>query len=220
MAPENQIVPYYRARASEYEQIYYRDVPARQAELAAAAEQLHTAAAGKRVLELACGTGYWTQILAQSAESVLASDLSSEMLVEARKKQFARPVEFVLADIHNLPFARARFELIVVGFWFSHEPKEGLAKLIDSVNGCLATGGTVWWIDNNPPAESSVNRSIGIDSFGNNYKHRQLDDGRRFTIIKNYFSPDELNRWFSPHYETVVTTYGEYYWTASCQKPK
>ena len=51
---------YYRDRAQEYEQIYYRDNPERRQEIADEVARLQKLVAGKKVLELACGTGYWT----------------------------------------------------------------------------------------------------------------------------------------------------------------
>jgi len=44
--------------------------------------------AGKNVLELACGTGNWTQVICKRARSVVATDLFEGYLELARKKQF------------------------------------------------------------------------------------------------------------------------------------
>ena len=52
---------YYNRRAAEYEQIYRRDDPARQAELSSLTLAMQQTLAGRRVLELACGTGFWTE---------------------------------------------------------------------------------------------------------------------------------------------------------------
>ncbi|PIF90927.1 hypothetical protein CLU86_1824 [Acidovorax sp. 62] len=50
---------YYAARAKEYDQIYAK--PTRQADLRQMEAWLPTVLAGRNVLEIACGTGYWTQ---------------------------------------------------------------------------------------------------------------------------------------------------------------
>ena len=80
------IVDYYRARATEYEQIYYRDVPKRRQEIADHFEFVEELAVGKTVLELACGTGYWTQAAAKNAKEVIATDIAPEMIKEAQNK--------------------------------------------------------------------------------------------------------------------------------------
>ena len=71
MTDKRTIVDYYRARAAEYEQIYYRDVPERRQEIADHFEFVEKLAAGKTVLELACGSGYWTQAAAKNAREVI-----------------------------------------------------------------------------------------------------------------------------------------------------
>ena len=40
--------------------------------------------AGAKVFEVACGTGYWTEVLARSAASVFATDINDEVLAVAR----------------------------------------------------------------------------------------------------------------------------------------
>lgn len=54
----SRLTAYYAKRAAQYERIYAR--PERQAELAALRMRVAGLCAGKKVLEIACGTGYWT----------------------------------------------------------------------------------------------------------------------------------------------------------------
>ena len=87
------LVDYYRRRAREYERIYEK--PERQADLATLRELVGHELAGHGVLEIACGTGYWTQVCAAQADSVLAVDLAEETLEIARAKEY--------------PFGKVRF---------------------------------------------------------------------------------------------------------------
>lgn len=65
------------------------------------------------VLELGCGTGRATEILAAEADRVVAVDLSPEMLERARDRLGDRPaVHLLLADMRTLRLAR-RFPLVV-----------------------------------------------------------------------------------------------------------
>ena len=54
------LVAYYRLRAAEYDNVYAK--PERQDDIAALGERLSELLAGCRILELAAGTGFWTQI--------------------------------------------------------------------------------------------------------------------------------------------------------------
>ena len=75
---------YYARRASEYEAIYHK--PERQADLARMRVDIPRLFVKKSVLEIACGTGWWTPLIAAQAESVLALDYNEETLEIARAK--------------------------------------------------------------------------------------------------------------------------------------
>ena len=57
------MVKYYSDRAKEYEEIYAWRDPDRQAEQDLMGMELKKAFKGKRVLDIGCGTGYWTQMI-------------------------------------------------------------------------------------------------------------------------------------------------------------
>ena len=213
MAGDN-LEEYYRARAPEYEQIYYRDNPTRRAELDAEAKRLAVLASGKTVLELACGTGYWTRVMSQTAARITASDIAPEALVEARKKEYGCEVTFVQADMNAHSFGDSSFDLVALGFWFSHHPRQCFDRLFDILTRPLKKDGLIWMVDNNPPAEGSGEMSCHIDEFGNNYKHRFLSDGRSFVILKNYFLRNELEAILRSRFGIRSLVHNEYYWSA------
>ena len=65
---------YYSKRAAEYEQIYQK--PERQHELDWLRQRIPALLEGRTVLEVACGTGYWTQFIARAARKVHACDIN------------------------------------------------------------------------------------------------------------------------------------------------
>ncbi len=210
---DRETINYYRARAPEYEQIYYREVPERRAEIDKAAKHLQELAKGKDVLDLACGTGYWTQILSQTARTITAVDISIEMLREACKKIYRAPVEFLQADLSKLPFQAACFDLVTLGFWFSHQPKQEYDLFFKNISQPLIDGGPIWLIDNNTPAEGPRLESVEIDKHGNNFKRRYLENGEKYIILKNYFSRDQLKTIFARHFTVRHLVYEKYYWS-------
>ena len=99
-------VRYYRARAAEYEQIYYRDDRARRREIDDDVERLVQLSRGKVVLDVACGSGFWTKHMSKNAALIVAVDISREMIAEARKKRYTCDVHLLQADLYRLPYQR------------------------------------------------------------------------------------------------------------------
>lgn len=208
----DEMVKYYRERAGEYEQIYYREDAIRRKEIADEAERLAALVTGKSVLEIACGTGYWTEVMSRTATSIFATDIAPEMVEEAKKKQHRCPVHFEVADMHALKTSPA-YDIVALGFWYSHHPKQDYDSLYRILKQPLKPGGKIWMIDNNPPAEGANQDSVGTDEAGNNLKMRRLNDGREFVIVKNYFGESQLRDLLSPTFRIDSLIYGKYYWS-------
>jgi len=115
------LLDYYARRAEEYEQIYQK--PECQAKLALLKAYLVKLSAGRDVLEVACGTGYWTAHLAPFTRSILATDAADEVLDVARAKAYPpRQVRFEQADAYTLDAITGVFIAGFAGFWWSHVP--------------------------------------------------------------------------------------------------
>ena len=93
--PDRLMRAYYAARAREYDSVYRK--PERQADLRAIEQWVPSKFVGARVLEIACGTGYWTQFIAPVALHVTALDAVPETLDIARDRVPERKVEFARA---------------------------------------------------------------------------------------------------------------------------
>jgi ubiquinone/menaquinone biosynthesis C-methylase UbiE len=92
---------YYRERATEYDQVYAK--PERQADLQQIKAWLPGMLAGRRVLEVAAGTGYWTDVFAARTASTLATDINSAMLRIARaRRSWPQQVRFEESDAFDL----------------------------------------------------------------------------------------------------------------------
>jgi demethylmenaquinone methyltransferase/2-methoxy-6-polyprenyl-1,4-benzoquinol methylase len=169
---------------------------------------------GKTVLEIACGTGYWTQEIAQTAKRVLATDISEEPMRIAQAKSYpAGKVAFETADAYALGEALGRFDAAFAGFWWSHVPRERIAEFLGSLHARLEPGSRVLLLDNQY-VEGNSTAIGGIDVHGNTYQMRRLGDGTRVRVLKNFVSEDELHRQLAPYAAGFSYRPLQYYWLA------
>lgn len=179
---------YYAARVCEYEQVYLK--PERQADLAQLRRLVPGYFADRRVLEIACGTGYWTALIAPVARHVVATDFNSETLAIACTKVLpAGRVEFERADAYRLPAHCRGFDAAFAGFWWSHVRRAERRAFIASLHRSLVPGAVVVALDNRYVAGSST-PIARVDDEGNNYQRRRLADGSEHIVLKNF--PDEM----------------------------
>jgi demethylmenaquinone methyltransferase/2-methoxy-6-polyprenyl-1,4-benzoquinol methylase len=208
--PVNDLPEYYARRAGEYEKIYAK--PERQPDLAGLRALLPGLFAGRDVLEVACGTGYWTQILSLAARSILATDINEEVLEVARHKAYPRcNVTFQLADAYTLATVTGRCSAGFAGFWWSHIPKQGLSHFLDCFHAKLDRGACVVFLDNNY-VEGSSTPITRRDKDGNTWQKRTLEDGSEFEVLKNFPTDNELRASASAAADDAEVVQFKYYW--------
>jgi demethylmenaquinone methyltransferase/2-methoxy-6-polyprenyl-1,4-benzoquinol methylase len=210
---EASMVSYYADRALEYERIYHK--PERQPDL----RQLHSFVAGEfsgaDVLEVACGTGYWTVILVRSAASVLATDINEEVLDVARSKPMdSQRVTFRREDAYALPVLAQRFTGGFSGFWWSHIPKASIQSFLQGFHRVLSPGARVVFIDN-AYVEGSSTPISRVDEPGNTYQVRRLEDGSTHEVRKNFPTEPELRAAVEGFASDVRVQWLRYYWILS-----
>ena len=201
---------YYEKRAAVYEQVY--DKPERQHELEWLRRRIPEVFRGRTVLEVACGTGYWTQFIARSAAHVHACDINEAVLEIAREKPIARgKAEFFRADALTLEGVADGCDAAFAGFWWSHVKKAELRAFISRLDAKLARGAVVAILDNTFVEGSSTPISRR-DAEGNTYQVRKLANGEDYEVVKNFPAEDELREALADvaaeaHLETL-----RYYW--------
>jgi len=201
---------YYSKRAQEYEKVY--DKPERQQELEWLRGRVPRLFAGRTVLEVACGTGYWTQHIAKSAKKVHACDINEAVLEIAREKPIAPgKADFFKADAVSLEGVPAGCNAAFAGFWWSHVKKSGIAQFVHNLSSKIEPGSLVGILDNQF-AQWSSTPLTRTDAEGNTYQMRKLANGEEFEVLKNFPTADELRSAVLPvareaHLETL-----QYYW--------
>ncbi|NIY87543.1 malonyl-ACP O-methyltransferase BioC [Vibrio campbellii] len=64
---------------------------------------------GKRVLDLGCGTGYFSQLLQQRGAEVVCGDISQD---KAQQRCGTQQMQYQIADAENLPFDDESFDYV------------------------------------------------------------------------------------------------------------
>jgi demethylmenaquinone methyltransferase/2-methoxy-6-polyprenyl-1,4-benzoquinol methylase len=165
------------------------------------------------VLELACGTGIWTERLARSATSITAVDAAPEMLARAATRGGAESVRFIEADLFEWRPDR-RYNTVVFGFWLSHVPEQRFERFWNLVSDCLRPGGEVFFFDDNHRTEAEL-----IEGSNSSIIERRLSDGTAFRVVKASFRAPELEgRLRALGWNVSVTpTAGPFYWGTGCR---
>jgi ubiquinone/menaquinone biosynthesis C-methylase UbiE len=205
---------YYRRRAEEYDEIYYRNDPVWQGELNKVAQALKAALRNKKVLEIACGTGYWTRFLSETARSIVATDIAQEMLEIAQRKQYRCPISFRREDAYNLPFEDKSFDGGLANFWLSHVPKSRIDSFLKGFHRVLQSGSKVFMADN-VYILGIGGKLVTREGEEDTYKLRGLKDGSEHLVLKNYLSAEELIEIFSKYdrgFSRDNIIYGNYFW--------
>jgi demethylmenaquinone methyltransferase/2-methoxy-6-polyprenyl-1,4-benzoquinol methylase len=180
---------YYAQRAAYYERVYFR--PERQTDLRALEAWMEQAFAGRHVLEVATGTGWWTPHGARHAQHWLATDINPETLEVARHKPLPPQVDFALLDAYAWTSAEGQAfdagwrDAAFAGCWWSHVPLARLRPWLDSLHARLQPGARVVFLDNSFVQTSSTPVSRQ-DEAGNTYQQRTLDDGSSHEVLKNF----------------------------------
>lgn len=206
------VADYYSKRAAEYDRIYQR--PERQEDLRRLEDLVARWVKGRNVLELACGTGYWTQVMARAARSIVATDLNDTVLEIAGRRDYGRtPVRFRYADAWNLGDVPGVFDTVFAGFWLSHLKRARIREFLEAMDERLGSGGRVVVLDNRYVEGSSTPVSR-TDEDGNTYQLRSLEDGRTFEVLKNFFPKRELMHVLDAPSRFVEVRDLDYYWAA------
>ena len=191
---------YYDERASEYEEAYVLgtgtasipdpDVFRREAALLTGVVERCVRG---RIVDLACGTGYWLPHYAGQCSSITLIDQSPRMLDECRKKVAALDASavtsIVQSDVFDHPFPPCAYDSALIGFLLSHVTADQESRLFEKLKGMLDVSGRFLILDSAwSPERARVNAKI-------ERQERRLNDGTRFEIYKRYFGRQDIAAW-------------------------
>jgi demethylmenaquinone methyltransferase/2-methoxy-6-polyprenyl-1,4-benzoquinol methylase len=190
---------YYDQRADEYDEWYLREGrfagrpdPERwHAEVARLRERVAGFGHGQ-LLEIAAGTGWWTQHLARRA-AVTAIDYAPAMLARLGRRLRAHGLraDRLRADAYDLPLAAAQFDCCFFGFWLSHVPYARLGGFLAELRRVVRPGGQLMVVDSAP---TDAGQAPGVEYF----HERVLNDGSRHAVLKILHTPETIAAALAP----------------------
>jgi len=202
MDPElfRRMLRYYDDRAPEYEEAYtlgtgtasISDPEVFKSEADALTGVVRRFGRG-RLLDLACGTGFWLPHYAGECSRITLFDQSENMLAESRAKVerlgIADRSVFLQGDFFEHDWDQQAFDCVLVGFFVSHLTEAQERLLFDALENLLAPSGRFLvldsaWSDERARCNAKVER-----------QQRRLNDGTAFEIYKRYLDPTDIARW-------------------------
>lgn len=208
----NDIIRYYSDRTHDYDLTAgYLDKEAEK--MRAVMKQRHQAfTKNKDVLEIACGTGYWTHVIAETAKSVLATDVSRTMIALAQEKyKHLSNVTFRVSDAYSLENVHGTFNAAYAHWWWSHMPKSKIRDFLLVLHNKLLPGSQVLFSDHLPEyRDQDIDYTVNDDA--DRIEKRTLDNGKTYLVIKNFPTLEEIQAYSDGLAENI--NYKEYdgYW--------
>ena len=213
-------VDYYRRRAPEYDDWFfqrgrYDEGESRRAEwqqeIEAARAALRSLGEVDDALELACGTGLWTEHLLRQARRLTAVDASPEVIELALERVRHDPrVVFEVADLFAYRPVQ-RYDLVSFTFWLSHVPRERVGGFFGLLRRCLRPGGRLFAVDQ----AAMPHKRTSADGL----QARDLADGSSYQVVKVYYGKAELEALFAEHGFRAEVTVTPSLWVAVATAP-
>jgi len=192
---------YYRARAPEYDEWWQRRGRFDRGEeeqlewrrqVAVVDDALSRFGPTGAVLELAGGTGWWTERLARSADSLMVVDSSPEALALNRERVGRSDVNYVVADLFDWQ-ADCHYDVVFFSFWLSHVPRARFGEFWSLLRSCLTPNGRAFLIDNrDDPQRAMTARDPFVLKYDTDLHVRRLSDGSEHRVVSVMYEPGEL----------------------------
>ena len=172
---------------------------------------------GHTVLELGCGTGFWTEIVAESAQSVLALDINAGLVDIARERGMPEgKVSFRVADALDLPEDIGTFSAVLVSFLWSHLNKKEQEQLLATLKKRLGKDVLLVILDDSF-VEGFSETIARTDADGTTYQILTTPEGERFELPKSYQSDSALRKRLGNVGKEIKIERIEFFWILTCR---
>lgn len=218
---KNPVIAYYDSIAAHYDNTAAEVADEQLEDLDEAREQISTLLAGHRILELGCGSGAWTEVLAETAGSIVATDASAAMLELAQMHgEDLDNVEYRLMDALALPADLGtgddKFTAVFLGGLWAHLTRKQQDDLLQTLKKRLGKDVLlVLFDDNYVEGESAV--TVRTDLLGNTHEFQLDADGKQHELVKNYPTDSALRKRVGVAGREIRVARWEFYWVLTCR---
>lgn len=214
-----QVAEYYARLGEAVEDIYLE--PDMDEDIDDMSIHLGNVLAGHSVLELGCGTGYWTEVVAESAKSVLALDINANLVDIARERGMPEEkVAFRVADALDLPEDIGKdignISAVLVSFLWSHLTKSEQDRLLATLKKRLGKDVLLVILDESF-VEGFSETTARTDAEGNTWEILMTPDGERVELPKSYPADSALRKRVGAIGKEVKIERIEFFWILTCR---
>jgi SAM-dependent methyltransferase len=173
--------------------------------------------AGHTVLELGCGTGFWTEVAAESAQSVLAVDINASLVEIARERPMTEgKVSFRVLDALDLPEDIGKFSAVLVSFLWAHLNKKEQEQLLATLRKRLGKDVLLVILDD-AFVEGFSETIARTDAEGTTYQILTTPEGERIEVPKSYPSDSALRKRLGDAVKQIKIERIEFFWILTCR---
>jgi 2-polyprenyl-3-methyl-5-hydroxy-6-metoxy-1,4-benzoquinol methylase len=174
--------------------------------------EMQSVVEGRRVLEVACGMGKWTQLVADVAEQVTATDISANLLDNARGLPLPRSnVSFVQCSAFDVQQVEGDFNAGLHMNFINHLPLAQVAQFLDCFHTALGPGAVVFCGTQRFRGDAQ-NPMYELRDTGDMVSLRHHDDGRMIEIVDTLFTEDLLRGLLAGKATHMNFTMNNYWW--------
>ena len=132
---------------------------------------------GKRILDLGCGNGSMSKYFAENGASyVLALDISTNMIEEAKEKNNHKNITYDVLGMENISTIKEKFDLVFSSLAFHYI--EDFNKLTLDINNLLNENGILLYSQEHPTVLATI-LELGA-------KKRVEINNKRYFLLSNY----------------------------------
>lgn len=138
---------------------------------------------GKKVLDIACGEGYGSFLLAEKAGEVMGIDIDQNIIANASKKYQRKNLNFMISNATSIPLKDSCVDVIVSFETIEHIKSKSQKKFLSETVRLLSQNGVL--------IISTPDKDIYGEGY-NQFHEREMNNKEFMKLLKNYFFDVQL----------------------------